>query len=117
VTKNNRVSNSGFILIFGLTILQKSIAQTKISCGIQLGGIVITQSDQQQYCLGSTDGQKVADSNFQHHAKFNGFPLPQSQDLNTQRLAMRVIEKATMMNETCSWKVNRYYCYKVSFIS
>jgi hypothetical protein len=70
-----------FILIFGTTILQNSIAQTQISCGIQIGGIIHTQSDQQKYCIGSADGQKTATSSFQHHAKFNDSP-PHAQDLN-----------------------------------
>ena len=47
-----------FILIFGTTVLQNSIAQNQISCGIQIGGIIRTHSDQQQYCIGSADGQK-----------------------------------------------------------
>jgi hypothetical protein len=70
-----------FILIFGTIILPNSIAQTQISCGIQIGGLIHTQSDQQKYCIGSADGQKAANSSFQHHAKFNDSP-PQSQDLN-----------------------------------
>ena len=70
-----------FILIFGTTILPNSIAQTQISCGIQIGGLIHTQSNQQKYCIGSADGQKAANSSFQHHAKFNDSP-PQSQDLN-----------------------------------
>ena len=47
-----------FILIFGTTVLQNSIAQNQISCGIQIGGIIRAHSDQQQYCIGSADGQK-----------------------------------------------------------
>jgi hypothetical protein len=47
-----------FILIFGTTILPNSIAQTQISCGIQIGGLIHTHSDQQQYCIGSADGIK-----------------------------------------------------------
>ena len=70
-----------FILIFETIILPNSIAQTQISCGIQIGGLIHTQSDQQKYCIGSADGQKAANSSFQHHAKFNDSP-PQSQDLN-----------------------------------
>ena len=70
-----------FIVIFGTTILQNSIAQSQISCGIQTGGIIHTHSDQQQYCIGSADGQKAANNNFQQHAQFNDSP-PQSQDLN-----------------------------------
>ena len=70
-----------FILIFGTIILPNSIAQTQISCGIQIGGLIHTQSDQQKYCIGSADGQKAANSSFQHHAKFNDSP-PQSQDVN-----------------------------------
>jgi hypothetical protein len=70
-----------FILILGTTILQNSIAQTQIPCGIQIGGIIHTKLDQQQYCIGSTYGQKAANNNFQHHATFNDSP-PQSQDLN-----------------------------------
>ena len=70
-----------FILIFGTIILPNSIAQTQISCGIQIGGLIHTQSNQQKYCIGSADGQKAANSSFQHHAKFNDSP-PQSQDLN-----------------------------------
>ena len=70
-----------FIIIFGTTILQNSIAQSQISCGIQIGGIIHTHSDQQQYCIGSADGQKAANNNFQQHAQFNDSP-PQSQDLN-----------------------------------
>ncbi|HYT01621.1 MAG TPA: hypothetical protein VEL70_01845 [Candidatus Acidoferrum sp.] len=70
-----------FIIIFGTTILQNSIAQSQISCGIQTGGIIHTHSDQQQYCIGSADGQKAANNNFQQHAQFNDSP-PQSQDLN-----------------------------------
>ena len=50
-----------FILIFGTTILQNSIAQPQVSCGIQTGGIIHTQSDQQQYCIGSADGQKASE--------------------------------------------------------
>jgi hypothetical protein len=70
-----------FILMFGTTILQNSIAQSQISCGIQIGGIVRTPSDQQQYCIGSADGQKAANNNFQQHAQFNDSPT-QTQDLN-----------------------------------
>jgi hypothetical protein len=70
-----------FILIFGTTVLQNSIAQYQISCGIQIGGIIRTHSDQQQYCIGSVDGQKAANNNFQQHAQFNDSP-PQSQNLN-----------------------------------
>lgn len=70
-----------FVLIFGTTILQNSIAQSQISCGIQIGGIIRTHSDQQQYCIGSVDGQKAANSNFQHHTQFNDSPS-QTQDLN-----------------------------------
>jgi hypothetical protein len=70
-----------FILIFGTTVFQNSIAQSQISCGIQIGGIIRTHSDQQQYCVGSADGQKAANNNFQQHAQFNDSP-PQSQDLN-----------------------------------
>ena len=70
-----------FILIFGTTVFQNSIAQSQISCGIQIGGIIRTHSDQQQYCIGSADGQKAANNNFQQHAQFNDSP-PQSQDLN-----------------------------------
>ena len=70
-----------FILIFGTTILQNSIAQPEVSCGIQIGGIIHTQSDEQQYCIGSADGQKGANNNFQQHAQFNDSP-PQSQNLN-----------------------------------
>jgi hypothetical protein len=70
-----------FILMFTTTILQNSIAQSQISCGIQIGGIVRTHSDQQQYCIGSADGQQAANNNFQHHAQFNDSP-PQTQDLN-----------------------------------
>ena len=70
-----------FIITFGTTILQNSIAQSQISCGIQTGGIIHTHSDQQQYCIGSADGQKAANNNFQQHAQFNDSP-PQSQDLN-----------------------------------
>jgi len=70
-----------FILIFGTIILPNSIAQTQISCGIQIGGLIHTQSDQQKYCIGSADGQKAANSSFQHRAKFNDSP-PQSQDVN-----------------------------------
>lgn len=70
-----------FILLSGTTILQNSIAQSQISCGIQIGGIIRTHSDQQQYCIGSADGQKAANNNFQQHAQFNDSP-PQSQDLN-----------------------------------
>jgi len=70
-----------FIIIFGTTILQNSIAQSQISCGIQIGGIIHTHSDQQQYCIGSADGQKAANNNFQQHAQFNDSP-PQTQDLN-----------------------------------
>ena len=70
-----------FIIIFGTTILQNSIAQSQISCGIQTGGIIHTHSDQQQYCIGSADGQKAANNNFQQNAQFNDSP-PQSQDLN-----------------------------------
>ena len=70
-----------FILMFGTTILQNSIAQSQISCGIQTGGIIHTHSDQQQYCIGSADGQKAANNNFQQHAQFNDSP-PQTQDLN-----------------------------------
>ena len=70
-----------FIIIFGTTILQNSIAQSQISCGIQTGGTIHTHSDQQQYCIGSADGQKAANNNFQQHAQFNDSP-PQSQDLN-----------------------------------
>ena len=68
-----------FILIFGTTILQNSIAQPEVSCGIQIGGIIHTQSDQQQYCIGSADG-KATNNNFQQHAQFND--SPQSQNLN-----------------------------------
>jgi hypothetical protein len=70
-----------FILLIGTTNLQNSIAQSQISCGIQMGGIISTHSDQQQYCIGSADGQKAANSSFQHHTNFNDFP-PQAQDLN-----------------------------------
>jgi hypothetical protein len=74
-----------FILIFGTIILPNSIAQTQISCGIQIGGLIHTQSDQQKYCIGSADGQKAANSSFRHHAKFNDSP-PQSQDLTHSSL-------------------------------
>ena len=70
-----------FILIFGTTVFQNSIAQSQKSCGIQIGRIIRTHSDQQQYCIGSADGQKAANNNFQQHAQFNDSP-PQSQDLN-----------------------------------
>ncbi len=70
-----------FILILGTTTLQNLIAQTQIQCGIQIGGIIHTKLDQQQYCIGSADGQKAANNNFQHHATFNDSP-PHSQDLN-----------------------------------
>src|SRR5438094_9229525 len=70
-----------FILILGTTTLQNLIAQTQIQCGIQLGGIIHTKLDQQQYCIGSNDGQKAANNTFQQHAPFNDSP-PQSQDLN-----------------------------------
>jgi hypothetical protein len=63
-----------FILMFGTTILQNSIAQSQILCGIQIGGIIHTHSDQQQYCIGSADGQKAANNNFQNHAQFNDSP-------------------------------------------
>ena len=70
-----------FILILGTTTLQNLIAQTQIQCGIQIGGIIHTKLDQQQYCIGSADGQKAANNNFQHHATFNDSP-PHSEDLN-----------------------------------
>jgi hypothetical protein len=70
-----------FILILGTTILQNSNAQSQIQCGIQPGGIIHTKLDQQQYCIGSADGQKAANDSFQHHKTFNASP-PQSQDLN-----------------------------------
>ena len=70
-----------FTLILGTTILRNSNAQSQIQCGIQLGGIIHTKLDQQQYCRGSNDGQKAANNTFQHHAPFNDSP-PQSQDLN-----------------------------------
>jgi len=63
-----------FILLSGVTIVQNSIAQSQISCGIQIGGIIRTHSDQQQYCIGSADGQKAANNNFQQHAQFNDSP-------------------------------------------
>ena len=69
------------ILFLGTTTLQNSIAQTQIQCGIQIGGIIHTKLDQQQYCIGSADGQKAANNNFRQHATFNDSP-PQSQDLN-----------------------------------
>jgi len=69
------------ILILGTTTLQNLIARTQIQCGIQIGGIIHTKLDQQQYCIGSADGQKAANNNFQHHATFNDSP-PHSQDLN-----------------------------------
>lgn len=56
--------------------------QSKATCGIQIGGIIRTQADQQAYCLGSADGQKAANSDFQNHAKFNEIPPPQSQGVN-----------------------------------
>ncbi len=46
-----------FTLILGTTILQNSNAQFQIQCGIQLGGIIHTKLDQQQYCIGSNDGE------------------------------------------------------------
>src|SRR5689334_15735327 len=70
------------ILLFGTTILQSSIAQTQASCGIQTGGIIHTQLDRQQYCVGSADGQNAASKDFQQHAKFNDSPPIQSQGLN-----------------------------------
>ena len=71
------------ILILGTTTLQDSIAQTsKTTCGIQIGGKVHTTTDQQQYCMGSADGQKAANNNFQHHVQFNNSPPPQTQGLN-----------------------------------
>src|ERR1700693_4104567 len=70
-----------FILLSGTTVLQNSIAQSQISCGIQIGGIIRTHSDQQQHCIGSADGQKAANNNFQQHALFNDSP-PKRQDLN-----------------------------------
>jgi len=69
------------ILILGTTLPQNLIAQTQIPCGIQIGGIIHTKLDQQQYCIGAADGQKAADNSFQQHAMFNDSP-PQSQDLN-----------------------------------
>ncbi len=71
-------------LILGATFAQKSIAQnqTKSTCGIRLGGMIRTLSDQQQYCSGSADGQKAANDNFQKHGSFNSSPPPQSQGLN-----------------------------------
>ena len=62
-----------FILVIGV---HRVMAQDQMSCGIQKGGIVQTQSDQRQYCMGSTEGQKAAAENFQHHAKFNDSPPP-----------------------------------------
>jgi hypothetical protein len=72
------------ILILGTTFVQNSIAQnqTKSTCGIRLGGIIRTLSDQQQYCLGSADGQNAANGNFQKHGNFNSTPPPQTQGLN-----------------------------------
>jgi hypothetical protein len=52
-----------FNLILGITILQNSNAQSQIQCGIQLGGIIHTKLDQQQYCIGSNDGEKAASNN------------------------------------------------------
>jgi hypothetical protein len=69
------------ISIFGTTIVQSSSAQTQLHCGIQIGGIIHTQLDQQQYCIGSAGGQKAANNDFQQHTKFNN-SAPQSQDLN-----------------------------------
>lgn len=71
-----------FILVIGATGLHRVMAQDQLSCGIQKGGIVQTQSDQRQYCMGSTEGQKAAAENFQHHAKFNDSPPPEAQGLN-----------------------------------
>jgi len=70
-----------FILIFGAGVLPYSKAQTKPACGIELGGIIRTPLDQHQFCKGSDDGQKAADNDFQHHAKFNDSPS-QSAALN-----------------------------------
>ena len=72
------------ILILSATFAQNSIAQnqTKSTCGIRLGGMIRTLSDLRQYCLGSTDGQKVANGNFQKHGNFDNSPPPQTQGLN-----------------------------------
>ena len=71
-------------LILGTTFIQNSIAQnqTKSTCGIRLGGMIRTLSDQQQYCLGSADGQKKANDDFQKHGNFNNSLPPQTQGLN-----------------------------------
>ena len=72
------------ILILGTTFVQNSVAQnqTKSTCGIRLGGMIRTLSDQQQYCLGSADGQKTANGDFQKHGNFNNSPPLQTQGLN-----------------------------------
>jgi len=46
------------ILILGTTLPQNLIAQTQIPCGIQIGGIIHTKLDQQQYCIGLLMGKK-----------------------------------------------------------
>jgi hypothetical protein len=70
------------IFILYATTLHSQKVQAQISCGIQLGGTIHTQEDQRQYCLGSADGQKAANKDFQQHVKFNSAPPLQAQGLN-----------------------------------
>ncbi len=71
-----------FIFVIGAIGFHKVMAQNQMSCAIQKGGIIQTQLDQRQYCLGSTEGQKAAAENFKHHANFNDSPPPEAQGLN-----------------------------------
>ncbi len=70
------------ILVLWATGLHRGMAQNQTSCAIQKGGIIQTQSDQRQYCMGIAEGQKAAAENFQHHVKFNDSPPPESQGRN-----------------------------------
>jgi hypothetical protein len=75
------ISLSSILIV--AAILQNLIAQTQSTCGIQLGGNIHTQSDRQQYCNGSNDGQKAADNDFHNNTKFNDSPSPSTQQLHT----------------------------------
>jgi hypothetical protein len=70
-------------MLFVVAIIHNLNAQTLSTCGIQLGGDIHIQSDRQQYCNGSNDGQKAADNDFRNHAKFNDSPPPSTQQLHT----------------------------------
>lgn len=71
------------LILFVPAFLQNLIAQTQSICGVQLGGIIHTQSDRQQYCNGNNDGQKAAENDFHNNTKFNDSPPPSTQQLHT----------------------------------